>query len=204
VGSDKTEDVDVRLICATNQNPAAAVSEGRFREDLFYRLDVLSIHLPPVRERKNDVWDLADFFMTQYTREENKDFNLINAEARLRLKQHKWPGNIREIQNLIRKIIVIENGPEITAEMVDKYLTARSSGQKDYQLVGLSVSNDSTIGPSLKLDIHRSMSEIEQDVINAVIDTQDGSIPKASEILKLSPSTIYRKRESWEELKKSG
>jgi len=204
VGSDKTEDVDVRVLCATNRNPVIEVTEGRFREDLFYRLDVLSIHLPPVRDRKNDVLELADFFMKKYAAEEGKSVNLITPEARLRLKQHKWPGNIREIQNLMRKIVVIEPEAEITADMIDRYLSARSTGSKNYQLIGLSESSHTNTGPSIKVDIHRPMSEIEQDVINAVIDTQDGSIPKASEILKLSPSTIYRKRESWEELKKSG
>ncbi len=202
VGCDKAEDVDVRILCATNRNPVIEMSEGRFREDLFYRLDVLSVHLPPIRERKNDVIELAHYFMKRYAQEEDKGFTDIDSEAQLLMKQHSWPGNIRELQNLIRKIIVIDEGPLIKAEMIEKHLKRRHRSDKGYKLIGLSSPNGLP-GQALSVDINRPMTEIEEDIISAVINSQNGSVPRASEILKLSPSTIYRKREIWGELKKS-
>jgi len=199
VGSDNTEDYDVRVVCATNRDPMTEVREKRFREDLFYRLDVLSIHLPPLRDRQDDVLELAEFFMRSYAKEEGKSFNVISHEAKTRLKRHKWPGNIREIQNLIRKIIVMQDGPELTADMLDYVMKIRQSSSGPHHLIELVGGRGETdeVKCPLTVDIERPMAEIERDVIEAVIASQDGSVPQASKILGLSPSTIYRKRESW-------
>jgi len=103
VGSDWSEDVDVRIVCATNRNPIVEVAEKRFREDLFYRLDVLSIELPPLSHRGNDVIVLAESFLQTYTDEEGKAFKSISEATKEMMLNYHWPGNIRELQNTIRK-----------------------------------------------------------------------------------------------------
>lgn len=198
VGSDQLQDVDVRVICATNRDPMTEVQNNRFREDLFYRLDVLSIDLPPLRARHDDILELSEVFMRKYAKEESKDFKLITDEAKVLLKRHRWPGNIREIQNLMRKIVVMYSGPEVTAEMITQTLKTRLPGQQPYKLVGLVGNSSNTeLKRPFTLDIERSMPEIERDIIEAVIAAHDDSVPLASKVLGLSPSTIYRKRESW-------
>ena len=202
VGSDWSEDVDVRIICATNRNPVIEVAEKRFREDLFYRLDVLSIELPPLAQRGKDVILLAESFLNVYSSEEGKQFKSISPEAQDMMLNYHWPGNIRELQNTIRKAIVVHDGGELEPHMIKLNLKRRSTDKEDYQLIGLANAEKKTtpsdsLKTTLTIDIHQPMDIIERDIIEAVIQSCNGSIPKASQILQLSPSTIYRKREAW-------
>jgi len=203
VGSDWSEDVDVRIVCATNRNPMVEVAEKRFREDLFYRLDVLSIELPPLSHRGKDVILLGESFLKTYAQEEGKLFKSISPDAQDLMLNYHWPGNIRELQNAIRKACVVHDGVALEAHMLQLKTPVSSTPSKDYQLIGLAKSQASITTPneSLKttftLDIHQPMAVIERDIIEAVITSCKGSIPKASQILQLSPSTIYRKREAW-------
>jgi len=203
VGSDWTEDVDVRIICATNRNPMTEVSEKRFREDLFYRLDVLSIELPPLAQRGRDVVLLAESFLKTYAQEEGKQFKTVSADAQNMMLDYHWPGNIRELQNMIRKAAVVHDGVELEPHMISMKSERTTQEASDYSLIGLATTAGlkPTPNESLKttftLDIHRPMCVIERDVIEAVIASCNGSVPKASQILQLSPSTIYRKREMW-------
>lgn len=209
VGSDRVIDVDVRIVCATNRNPRLEVAEKRFREDLFYRLDVLSIFLPPLREREGDVFQLAEHFMEVYAKEEGKSFDSIDESARRALSAYIWPGNIRELQNTIRKAVIIHSGPEITADMFTLDTTQLPTAPlSPYQLMGQVVGGQGTaqstelalpIRKPLTVDLENTMSSLERDIIEAVISSCGGSVPKASKSLDLSPSTIYRKRESWAE-----
>ena len=118
VGSDKTEKIDVRIICASNKNPQAEVQAGNFREDLFYRLHVLPIHLPPLRERENDVIEIARSFLSQYAEEEGKKFQRFDAETELILNNYDWPGNVRQLQNVIRNIVVLHEGENVKPNML--------------------------------------------------------------------------------------
>ena len=203
VGSDWTEDVDVRIICATNRNPMVEVAEKRFREDLFYRLDVLSIELPPLSQRGKDVILLGESFLKTYSAEEGKAFKSISAETQEMMLDYHWPGNIRELQNIIRKAAVVHDGVALEPHMISLKTELPTSDASEYSLIGLANTGGTKYTPneSLKttftLDIHRPMSVIERDLIEAVISSCNGSVPKASQILQLSPSTIYRKRESW-------
>jgi len=111
IGSNQSTKVDVRFISATNKDLAKLVKEGRFREDLYYRINVITIHLPPLRERGNDIELLARFFMQKYSKEHGKEVNKIDDEALKILKAYDWPGNIRELQNIIeRAVLVTEDG----------------------------------------------------------------------------------------------
>ena len=207
VGSDWSEDVDVRIICATNRNPMNEVAEGRFREDLFYRLDVLSIELPPLSHRGKDVVLLGESFLKTFAEEEGKKFKFFSADAQELMLDYHWPGNIRELQNTIRKACVVHDGVELEAHMLKlKMLKAES---RDYQLVSMTASQgvvtpNESLKTTVLVDIHQPMATIERDIIEAVIASCKGSSPKASQILQLSPSTIYRKREAWMEMEESG
>lgn len=205
VGSDWTEDVDVRIICATNRNPMVEVAEKRFREDLFYRLDVLSIDLPSLSQRGKDVILLAENFLKLYAAEEGKQFKTIAPQTQNMLLDYHWPGNIRELQNMIRKATVVHDGVELEPHMISMKSGRSETASADYQLIGIAKTDGrkQTPNESLKttftLDIHQPMSVIERDLIEAVIASCNGSVPKASQILQLSPSTIYRKRETWQQ-----
>lgn len=110
VGSEKPEPVDVRIVCATNRDPYAEVEAGRFREDLFYRLQVISIELPPLRERGDDVLLIARHFLTKFGREERKDFKGFAPEAETILRNYAWPGNVRQLLNVVRNVVVLNDG----------------------------------------------------------------------------------------------
>lgn len=202
VGSDWSEDVDVRIVCATNRNPMVEVAEKRFREDLFYRLDVLSIELPPLSHRGKDVILLAESFLKTYAAEEGKHFTAISPDAKTLMLDYHWPGNIRELQNAIRKAAVVYDGVELEPHMFSLNAAPASSQRDNYKLIGIAgetsvVTPQQSLKTTVTIDIHQPMTSIEQTIIESVIASCNGSIPKASQILQLSPSTIYRKRETW-------
>ena len=116
VGGNKPINVDVRIVAATNRDLDGAVKEGRFREDLYHRLNVIPITLPPLRERKEDIPELADFFLERFSRETKKQFAAIAAEAEERLLSYDWPGNVRELANVIERAVVLGQGPKITPD----------------------------------------------------------------------------------------
>jgi DNA-binding NtrC family response regulator len=127
VGGTRPIAVDVRLIAATNRDLASAIREGRFREDLFYRLNVIPISLPPLRERGEDIPALTRYFLRRYTAETKKLFAGITGDAEAKLAAYPWPGNVRELANVIERAVVLGDGPEITGEdlplrIVDKDL----------------------------------------------------------------------------------
>jgi len=114
VGGTQPIPVDVRLIAATNQELLAAIKEGRFREDLYYRLNVIPIQLPPLRERKEDIAVLAEFFLRRFAADTKKNFSAISKEAEAWLLAYDWPGNVRELANIIERAVVLGQGPELT------------------------------------------------------------------------------------------
>ena len=191
VGSDNYENFNIRILCASNRDPREEVKQKNFRQDLFYRLDTLTIDLPPLRERGGDIVDLAFHFLRQYAREEKCDFTDISPEAQRLFNIYEWPGNIREMQNVIRKILVMFDGHSISSDMV---LETISFGGP---VVECPQSESLNLDTSCSVNLKQSMDEMERDIISAVINSYQGNIAQASESLKLSPSTIYRKRESW-------
>ncbi|MBI2360206.1 MAG: sigma 54-interacting transcriptional regulator, partial [Deltaproteobacteria bacterium] len=116
VGGTKPLRVDVRIIAATNRDLNAAVRDGRFREDLYHRLNVIPITLPCVRERKEDISDLANHFLQRFSKETKKNFTEISEEALEKLLSYSWPGNVRELANVIERAVVLGQGPRITLE----------------------------------------------------------------------------------------
>ncbi len=118
VGNHQLEKVDVRFICATNRNLLAEIEAGRFREDLYHRLNVIEIELPALRERGQDILRLAKFFLHKFAKEEQTDIQGFNAEAEKKLLSYEWSGNVRQLQNTIQNVVLLNGGKVITAEML--------------------------------------------------------------------------------------
>jgi len=211
VGSDITEKVDVRIICASNKDPMTEVQAGNFREDLYYRLHVLPIHLPPLRERENDVVEIARHFLNQYADEEGKSFKAFDSETELTLSNYDWPGNVRQLQNVIRNIVVLHNGDHVTTTMLPAPLDTCNTPVK--QAVAHSMAPhtltqpaaiESNTGTDAGLEsslsqLIRPMVELEREAIERAIDLCGGNIPTAAHYLQISAATIYRKKNSWKQ-----
>ncbi|MBE4426055.1 sigma-54-dependent Fis family transcriptional regulator [Vibrio parahaemolyticus] len=127
LGGTKEMKVDVRIICATNRDPLTEVEEGRFREDLYYRVHVVPIDMPPLRERGSDIVTLAKHFLTTYAKEDNKKFSNIDTEAQHVIKHYEWPGNVRQLQNIIRNIVVLNNDEKVTVAHLPAQLTQKKT-----------------------------------------------------------------------------
>jgi len=198
VGSDRVEQVDVRILCATNRDPMTEVAAGRFREDLFYRLHVLNIMLPPLRERGDDIMQLAEHFLEDYAKEESKNFTGFAAETEGLLRGYAWPGNIRQLQNLIRNTVVMHGGPVVTPEMLPPQLLAGPQAPVNADITQPDLPVRSIPALAQPAAAIRPLAEVERDTIEAAIALCDGNIPRAAQALGVSPSTLYRKRQSWE------
>ncbi|EHZ2538408.1 TPA: sigma-54-dependent transcriptional regulator [Vibrio parahaemolyticus] len=127
LGGTKEMKVDVRIICATNRDPLKEVEEGRFREDLYYRVHVVPIDMPPLRERGSDIVTLAKHFLTTYAKEDKKKFSNIDTEAQHVIKHYEWPGNVRQLQNIIRNIVVLNNDEKVTVAHLPAQLTQKKT-----------------------------------------------------------------------------
>ena len=195
VGSTRPEKVDLRVICATNRDPWAEVEAGRFREDLYFRLHVVPIHLPPLRERDDDIIEIASAFVARFTAEEGKAFTGIDEEACDLLRAHPWRGNVRELQNVMRNVVVLNVGAAVTAAMLPPQI-ARTAGAVA-RPAGQPRRRAGDAQGAAQGDDRRKLWEIERDAIEAAIAANGGSIPKAAQQLGVSPSTLYRKRDAW-------
>jgi DNA-binding NtrC family response regulator len=129
VGGTKQEKVDIRFICATNRDPLVEIGEGRFREDLYYRLHVIPIHLPPLRARDGDTLEIARKILIEFATEEGKGFRDFDPEVSRMFLNYPWPGNVRQLQNVIRNIVVLNSGDTVTASMVPAPVNPNGMGQ---------------------------------------------------------------------------
>jgi DNA-binding NtrC family response regulator len=191
VGSDRTDTADIRVVCATNRDPAAEVKAGRFREDLFYRLQVIPIELPPLREREDDVLLLARHFLERFGREEKHEFSGFSPDAEAVLRRYDWPGNVRELQNVIRNVAVLNPGGTVTATMLPTNLIKAAPPITTSPAV---VSSPRNGGDQSQV---RPLWRVERDAIESAIKACDGNVPRAAALLEVSPSTIYRKLQAW-------
>lgn len=214
VGSTETESVDIRILCATNRNPLDQVRAGRFREDLYYRLHVIPVELPPLRDRDDDVLLLADSFLKDYAKQERKAFQRYSTATRAILKEYSWPGNIRELQNVVRQIVVLNDGEDVTPDMLPALASGnrvmpaveRGGAQHDDDLTAATpgketpVTSDDTTSreemEALAMKI-RPLAEIEREAIENAIRLCDGKVRVASVLLGLSHATLYRKINAW-------
>ncbi|HEX4893880.1 MAG TPA: sigma-54 dependent transcriptional regulator [Hyphomicrobiaceae bacterium] len=194
IGDDKPQSVDVRIVCATNRDPKEEVAAGRFREDLFYRLYVIPIELPPLRERGIDIAVLARHFLDQYGRDDGATFSGFTGEAEAALTSYAWPGNIRELQNVIRKIVVLGRGPVVDLSMLPPEIGRAGRPPQGVALSGAAISvSERVASDEASPGGIRPLQETIDRAIEQAIAASGGSIPKAAQSLKVSPSTIYRR-----------
>lgn len=189
VGGTKLESVNVRFVCATNRDPLAEVKAGRFREDLYYRLHVIPVVLPPLRERDEDVLLIARRFLQQFSHEEGKQFTGFSPEVEAIFRDYNWPGNVRQLQNVVRNIVVLHDGDKVLPNMLPAPLNQLIPSLPTFKA-------DNPVQPDSAAPI-RPMWLVEKETIERAIAQCNGNIPQAAALLELSPSTIYRKRLAW-------
>jgi two-component system, repressor protein LuxO len=188
VGATRPRKVNVRIICATNIDPMEAVRRGQFREDLYYRLFVVPIHMPPLRERGEDVIEIAEAALARFSAEEGRVFTGLDAQVKALFRKHPWPGNVRQVLNVIRNVVVLNPGGMVNLGMLPE----------DMRSVQAPAAAETPVnGTALDGLVGRPMAEIERMVIAATLDRFNGSVPKAARALEISPSTLYRKLEAW-------
>jgi len=192
VGAESIETVDVRFVCATNRDPWEEVIAGRFREDLYYRLHVIPITLPPLRDREADVLAIAEHLLVRFASEEQKPFKRFDEDAAAALSRFPWPGNVRQLQNVVRSVVVLHDADVVTLDMLPAQI-AGAAGRSPSGVPGPTPTADVRQPIGAGAGGFRPLREVEMDYIQRVIDACDGNIPKAAAILELSPSTLYRR-----------
>ena len=235
VGAVRPRKVSARIVCATNRDPVEEVRRGRFREDLFYRLHVVPIHLPPLRERGEDVIEIADHALARLSAEEGKAFTGLDPEVAALFRRLPWPGNVRQLLNALRNVVVLHDGPLVTRAMLPPGLAREDGGGARIGVEAPPLPGPSARGTAangapdrggrpaapgmpaapdgldsldravaeaacadpVELLRGKTLAEIERLVILRAIERHGGSVPKAARELGVSPSTIYRKRDTW-------
>lgn len=171
LGGTQVTSIDVRLICATNADLHREVEEGRFREDLLYRINTIEITMPPLRDRGEDIILLAEHFLALYARKYNKVSLSLNRDARQKLLRHTWPGNVRELMHAVERAVLLAKGPGLcAADFVLKETTRRTAQ-----------------APTLNLE------RLEQEAIQRAMDVAGGNISKAADLLGITRYALYRK-----------
>ncbi|MCP4696674.1 MAG: sigma-54-dependent Fis family transcriptional regulator [Gammaproteobacteria bacterium] len=207
VGGDKLEKVDIRFICATNRDLLAEVAAKRFREDLYYRLGVIHIPLPPLRERDKDVLLLARAFLKENARAANKSFMDFTPEAESLLLHHAWPGNVRQLQNVIQNIVLLHEGKTVTPDMFPSSLNETGKNRSDpapkiSQPREPPVPDQQAVSPAAFVEeappkTIRPFCQMEKEAIEEAIEFCNGNVVQAAKLLGLGSSTVYRKLRSW-------
>ena len=177
LGSTTSYPVDVRLICATNTDLYSAIDDGQFRQDLLYRINTIEIRIPPLRERGNDLFLLADFFLQRYRKKYKKELRGISKEARKMLQLYRWPGNVRELDNRIRRAVLLAVSPLLTHKDLNLNATICRTGEKCKK--GL-------------------MEEAEEkELIRKILEECGGKISRVARMLGMSRPTLYKKMERY-------
>jgi len=197
VGATKPRKINVRIICATNRNPLEEVRLGRFREDLYYRLHVVPIHLPALRERGDDVNEIADKLVVQMAREEGHEFSGLSPRVQELFRTLPWPGNVRQLINVLRNVVVLNSGPLVSPDMLPPDLLAERPAR------AAETPEDTSNRPGLGDLAGRTLAQIERIVIEDCLARHNGSVPKAARELDVSASTLYRKLDAWAKAEQS-
>ena len=181
VGSTDESDVDVRIIAATNKDFAKEIAEGRFREDLYYRLSVIPVQLPPLRDRREDIPLLARHFLETFRKSMEKNIGGISPEAMRKLESYDWPGNVRELENTMERAVALETGSEISLRVLPDRIAGYVTGSN------LDVpSNGSSGFPPDGIDFEREIAEAERHYLQMALERASGVRTRAAELLKIS------------------
>ena len=186
VGSNEPIPVDVRLIAATNQDIEALVREKRFREDLYFRLNVVRMRLPRLRERREDLPLLIDAFVREFSETHGKEISGIEPEAHHALCRYQWPGNVRELKNCIESMVVVSRGESLTVDDLPDAVAAGTRDLGDAQPSGVEM-------PDVGLVVGASLAQMEKDLIRRTLASVGGNREEAAKILKIGERTLYRK-----------
>lgn len=194
VGSTRPRKVDARIVCATNRDPLEAVRRGTFREDLYYRLHVVPLHMPPLRERGNDVIEIAEATLARFSAEEGRAFGGLSPEVQALFRRLPWPGNVRQLLNVIRNVVVLHDGPMVTLDMLpqEAILPGPHTPRPDAAATAPAPPPDLA-----QMLAGRTLADIERLAVESAIARHDGSLPRAARELGVAPSTLYRKRQGW-------
>lgn len=212
VGGRKPIKVDVRIISATNRNLIDEVKAGRFREDLFYRLHVLPLTVPPLRARREDIAHLARHFMVRFNAEENRQIQAVSADAMQLLTNHPWPGNVRQLENALFRAVVMAEGPTLephdfpqlmrgasTLSTTDDTMAADALFVADAPATVAAMEPAQPAGPALSLlgpdQDMRPLDELEAEIIRFAINHYRGQMSEVARKLRIGRSTLYRKLE---------
>lgn len=199
VGSNTLEQVDVRFVCATNRDPLEEVREGRFREDLFYRLHVVPVRMPPLRERGDDVLSIASHFLGIFSAREGKAFDRFSAEAVDALRRYPWPGNVRQLQNAMQQLVVLHEGEVVEVSYLPESVTSGHIEREPVRRteeVAVDQGNVFTGHVERRQQIE-PLWLTEKSAIEQAIDVCGGNVNQAAGLLEVAPSTLYRKLQSW-------
>ncbi len=202
VGDNNTKKVDTRIIAATNRDLLEEIDGNRFREDLYYRLNVVPIYLPPLRERRDDVELLVVSFLHRYAEQNRREMRRVHPEAMRLLREHDWPGNVRELQNYVERAVILGTGPELTVEHLPPQLRGqiaprpirpRSGGDQAALCTELVRQGISSAGPN-STDLHdRIVGRVERELIQQVLQSCDRIQIKAAARLGINRNTLHKK-----------
>jgi len=184
VGGNKTLHVDVRIVAATNRDLTAKVADGSFREDLYYRLNVIEIHVPALRDRRSDIPLLARHFLETFARANGKAVDRFSDEATALLTQHRWPGNVRELENAVERAVVLVGGPVLTSDLFPTLIPHGTAPEaRLHPIDGCRIPGS-------------ALADIEREAILKTLESVGGSTIRAARILRISPRKIqYKIRE---------
>ncbi|PLX91760.1 MAG: Fis family transcriptional regulator [Desulfuromonas sp.] len=185
VGGSKTIEVDVRVIAATNKNLEEEIKAGNFREDLFYRLNVLPFQVPSLRERSEDIEILTNYFLKSYCEKENTPIKHISSDAVEIMKNYRWPGNVRELKNLIERLVIMTPGKEITSRALPAEIN-KGITKNDLPIEGLDI------------DTFKEAKEVfEREFIRSKLEENDWNVSKTAESISIERSNLHRKIKSY-------
>ena len=176
LGSTQSTPIDVRLICATNADIRQLVEEGRFRQDLLYRINTIELHIPPLRERGNDIILLAEHFLQRYARKYQKEIRALTRETKNRLLKYSWPGNVRELQHTMERAVLLSDGSQLNP---DNFMP-QQAGERPRKAEGV-----------------RTLEEAERQAIECAIRSSEGNMNRAAEYLGITRYALYRKLEKF-------
>ncbi|MGL4982978.1 MAG: sigma-54-dependent transcriptional regulator [Treponemataceae bacterium] len=180
VGGEETIEVDVRVIAATNRNLEKEIANGNFREDLFYRLNVVQIHVPPLRDHKDDIPILAASFLQEFAKENNKDIASFDAQSRSALYKYDWPGNIRQLRNCIESAVIMSTGKTITLDDLPPEIAKKAS-----------------LDGSIQIPIGITLEQAEKIIIEQNLASLKGNKSKTADVLNIGRKTLHRKLEEY-------
>ncbi|MBI4794432.1 MAG: sigma-54-dependent Fis family transcriptional regulator, partial [Deltaproteobacteria bacterium] len=183
IGGVKTIKVDIRVIAATNQNLEEMVRQSRFREDLYYRLNVIPIRVQPLRERVSDIPLLVQHFLHEFSRKKKKPIKRLNPEAMNLLMSYPWPGNIRELENLMERLVILSEGEEIqVSELPDRFRAKPAPSSSKPQEM-----------PEQGIHLTAAVQEFERDLILKALDKSNWVKSRAAQLLHLNRTTLLEK-----------